>query len=80
MSFRANSRNLAHARYQLTSFHRASNRRPQLFPLEPGFLDCAMLRIAPVGMTMGPFVASYDGYPTVSLRTQGGLSFQDFRP
>jgi hypothetical protein len=52
MSFRAQSRNPAHVRYQLADFHRVSNRRLQSSPLKAGFLHCAMLRIATVGMTM----------------------------
>ena len=33
------------------------------FLFEAGFLHCAMLCIAPVGMTMGPFVTSCKGHP-----------------
>jgi hypothetical protein len=37
------------------------------FLFEAGFLHCAMLRIAPVGMTMGPFVTFCEGYLAMSL-------------
>jgi len=33
-----------------------------------------MLRIAPVGMTMMPFVTLCDGYRAMSLRTQGNAA------
>ena len=35
------------------------------FLLKAGFIHCAMLRIAPVGMTMGRFVISGEGHPSL---------------